>query len=148
MEEEMKNVLSVVMILSALTLAIAPRFTDCESQGKMLTVADGRSISMKCHWTGIAEIGAAIPLGIAGLYVLRGRRKETTRLAAVIGAMSGLTAILLPTILIGTCTNPAMVCNLLMRPILLASGILAIAASVVLFVLAREAELPAAAAVA
>jgi len=127
-------------------LAIAPVFTDCESQGKMLTTADGRSVSMKCHWTGIAEIAAAIPLALAGIYALLGRRRETRRFAAIIGAASGVTAILLPAVLIGTCGNPAMTCNLLMRPIVLASGILAIAASITLFVIAREPELPAAAA--
>ena len=39
----MKTVLGIVMIVSALVLAIAPVFTDCESPGKMLTTADGRS---------------------------------------------------------------------------------------------------------
>ena len=137
----MKTVLGVGLILLALVLAIAPAFTDCESHGKMLTTADGRAVSMKCHWTGIAEIAAAIPLGIAGLYTLRGRRGETKRMAAIVGGASGLMAILLPTVLIGTCMNPAMTCNLLMRPILLASGILAVVATVALFVLAREPEL-------
>ena len=103
---------------------------------------------MKCHWAGVAEVAAAIPLGLAGIYALRGRRKETTRFAAVVGVASGAMAILLPTLLIGTCGNPAMICNLLMRPTLLASGILAIAASMTLFVIAREPELPAAPAVA
>jgi len=142
----MKAVLGVVMIVLAIVLAIAPVFSDCESQGKMLTTADGRSVSMKCHWTGIAEIAAAIPLALAGLYALFGRRKETLRFAAIIGAASGLTAIVLPTVLIGTCGSPAMTCNVLMKPIVLAAGILAIAASLILFVIAREPELPAAAA--
>jgi len=139
----MRTVLGVGMILLALVLAIAPVFTDCESTGKMLTTADGRNVSMKCHWTGIAEVAAAIPLGIAGIYALRGRRKETLRFAAIVGAVSALMAILLPVALIGTCGNPAMTCNLLMRPILLASGILAMTASITLFVIAREPELPA-----
>jgi MFS family permease len=138
----MKAVLGVVMIVTALVLAIVPVFTDCESQGKMLTTADGRSVSMKCHWTGIAEVAPAIPLAIAGIYALRSRRKETTRFAGIIGAVSGLLAILLPTLLIGVCGNPMMTCNLLMRPILLAAGILAIVASVALFAIAREPELP------
>ena len=140
----MKPFLGVTMIVLALALAIAPAFTDCESHGKMLTTADGRSISMKCHWAGVAEVAAAIPLGIAGIYALRSRRKETTRFAAIIGAASGLMAILLPTLLIGTCGNPTMICNLLMRPIVLASGIVAMAASAGLFFVAREPELPAA----
>lgn len=139
----MRTVLGVGLIMLALVLAVAPAFTDCESHGKMLTTADGRSVSMKCHWTGIAEMAAALPLGIAGLYTLRGRGRETKRFAAMLGGASGLMAILLPTVLIGTCMNPAMTCNLLMRPILLASGILAVVATVALFVLAREPELPA-----
>jgi hypothetical protein len=142
----MKTVLGVVMIVLALVLAIAPVFSDCQSQGKMLTTADGRSVSMKCHWTGIAEIAAAIPLGIAGIYALLGRRRETVRFAAIIGAAAGLTAILLPTVLMGTCGNAAMTCNVLMQPIVLAAGILAIVASVTLFFIAREPEVPAAAA--
>lgn len=138
----MTKFLGVVMILMALVLAIAPIFTDCESHGKMLTTADGRSVSMKCHWTGIAEIAAAVPLGLAGIYALRSRRKETLRFAGLVGATSGLVAILLPTALIGTCMNASMICNLLMRPIILSAGIIAIVASVALIVLAREPELP------
>jgi len=136
----MTKVLGAVMILAALVLAIAPIFTDCESQGKMLTTADGRAVSMKCHWTGIAEVGAAVPLAIGGIYALRGRRRDTLRLAGLIGVGSGLVAILLPLKLIGTCMNPSMICNLLMRPSLLAAGILAMAASAALFVVAREQE--------
>ncbi len=138
----MTKFLGVVMILMALVLAVAPIFTDCESHGKMLTTADGRSVSMKCHWTGIAEIAAAVPLGLAGIYALRSKRKETMRFAGLVGATSGLVAILLPTALIGTCMNASMICNLLMRPILLSAGIIAIVASIALIVIAREPELP------
>ncbi len=144
----MNKVLGAVMVVLALALAISPAFTDCESHGRMITTADGRAISMKCHWTGIAEIAAAGPLGAAGIYALRGRRKETTRFASIIGAGSGVMALLLPLVLIGTCGNPSMPCNLLMRPILLASGILAIASSTILFAVAREPEMVAAQAVA
>jgi hypothetical protein len=137
-----------VMVLMALVLAVAPVFTDCQSHGKLLTTADGRSVSMKCHWAGVAEVAAAVPLGLAGIYALRNRRKETTRFASLVGMTSGLVAILLPTVLIGTCANAGMICNVLMRPILLASGILAIVASMAVFVLAREPELPTAQAIA
>jgi hypothetical protein len=144
----MRVVLGVIMIVLALGLAIAPVLTDCESQGKMVKTADGRSISMKCHWTGIAEIAAAIPLGLAGIYALIGRRKETMRFAAIVGVAAGVVSLLLPTTLIGTCGNATMVCNLLMKPILLAAGILAVAASIALFVVARELDVPAAGAAA
>ncbi len=136
----MKTVLGVAMILMALVLAIAPAFTDCESHGKMLTTADGRLVSMKCHWTGIAEVAAAIPLGIGGIAALRGRRKETIQLAAIVGVGAGVAALLLPTALIGTCANAMMICNLLMKPILLSASILAIVSGSALFFTAREPE--------
>ena len=144
----MNKFLGGVMILMALVLAVAPVFTDCQSQGKFLTTADGRNVSMKCHWAGIAEVAVAVPLFLAGIYTLRNRRKETTRFASLIGVSAGLMAILLPTVLIGTCANAMMYCNVVMRPILLASGIVTIAASIVQFVLAREPEPPAASAAA
>ncbi len=134
----MHKFFGAVMVLLALALAIAPIFTDCESHGKMLTTADGRSISMKCHWAGIAEIASAVPLGLAGIAALRARRKETLRFAGIVGAAAAAMALLIPTVLIGTCANPMMVCNLLMKPTLLASGILAIIASLALIVVARE----------
>jgi len=140
----MTKFLGVVMIVLALVLAIAPVFTDCESQGKTLTTAEGKTVSMKCHWTGIAEIAAALPLAIAGVYALLGRRKETMRFAAIVGAASGVMAILLPTVLIGTCMSASMYCNVVMKPIVLISGILAIVASIALFFTAREPEPPAA----
>ena len=136
----MKTVLAVVMIVCALVLAIAPAFTDCESAGKTVATADGREISMKCHWAGAAEVAAAIPLGIAGIYALRSRRKETLRFAAIIGVAASAAAILLPTVIIGTCMSPMMICNTVMKPIILASGILAGAASIALFFIAKDQE--------
>ncbi len=103
---------------------------------------------MKCHWAGVAEIAAAIPLGIAGVFAWRARRKETIYLAGLVGGASSVMALLLPTVLIGTCANESMFCNLLMRPILLFAGILATVASIGLFFVARGRELPVAQAVA
>jgi len=140
----MTKVLGVAMIVLALVLAIAPIFTDCQSQGKSLTTAEGKTVAMKCHWTGVAEIAAAVPLGLAGIFALIGRRRETKRFAAIVGAVSGVLAILFATTLIGTCMSASMYCNVVMKPILLAAGILAIVVSVALFFAARETVPPAA----
>ncbi|MFO7696145.1 MAG: DUF4418 family protein [Anaerolineae bacterium] len=139
----MNKILGTVMIVLALVLAIAPIFTDCESQGGTLTTAQGKTVSMKCHWTGIAEVGAAVPLALAGVFAISGRRKESLRFAAIIGLAAAVVSLLLPTVLIGTCGNETMICNLAMKPILLAAGILAAVASVILFVSARDSESPA-----
>jgi hypothetical protein len=138
MEEKMNKIMGFGIVLLALVIAIVPAFTDCQSQGRSLTTQDGRSVPMKCHWTGIAEMGLAIPLGLTGLFNLRKQRRDASRLLAVIGAATGVVAVLFPTYLIGVCANPDMLCNMVMRPALVAAGILSIAASAVLFASARE----------
>jgi hypothetical protein len=134
----MNKIMGGLLFFLALVIAIVPAFTDCQSQGRSLTTEDGRSIPMKCHWTGIAAIGAAVPLGLTGLFQLRKQRKESARSLAVLGAASGVLAILFPTALIGVCANPDMICHMVMRPTLIAAGILAVASSAVLFAGAQE----------
>jgi hypothetical protein len=134
----MNKAMGVVIVLLALVIAIVPAFTDCQSQGRSLTTKDGKIVPMKCHWTGIAAIGAAVPLGLTGFFSLRKQRKDTSRILAVIGAASGAFAILFPAMLIGVCANPDMICNMIMRPTLIAAGLLAITASAVLFVNGRD----------
>lgn len=138
----MNKFLGIVMIVLALTIAIVPVFTDCQAHGRQLTTQDGRSVPMKCHWAGIAAIGAAIPLGLAGIFSLRSKNRETTRRLAIIGVASGTMAILFPTALIGVCANPMMPCNLMELPALVGAGILAMVASATLYWTAREPQIP------
>ena len=136
----MKSVLGVVMILSALALAIAPVFTDCESQGKAITLANGKTIPMKCHWTGRAALAMAFPLAAAGLLLAFSRRKETQRALSIVAAVSGIMVILLPTVLIGVCGSPDMICNMIERGALVLAGVLTVACGVAGLVLARGPE--------
>jgi len=124
----MKVVASIIIIL-ALLIAIVPQFTDCESQGKMLTLESGKQVSMKCHWTARAEIAVGVPLLVVGLLMLAGKRKESIRNLGIVGAVLGLMAVLLPGVLIGVCSNDDMICNSIMDPALILMGVLVIVAS-------------------
>lgn len=93
---------------------------------------------MKCHWTGIAEIGVAIPLLFVGIFEITSKRKESLTILSVLGVVLGILAILFPTFLIGVCANPDMTCNMLMRPGLILAGVLAVIASVIVFVTSRK----------
>jgi hypothetical protein len=117
----MKIVASLLIVL-ALVVGIVPQFTDCASDGRMLTLADGRTIPMKCHWTAKGELALAVPLLATGSVMAASRRKETWRSLSLIGTVLGVLIILLPTSLIGVCGNPDMICNSVMKPVLILAG--------------------------
>lgn len=121
----MKVAAGLVMVLAVLVAAV-PMFTDCESAGRMLTLANGREVSMKCHWTGRAELALSVPLFAVGALMMFSRRKESRRNLGIAGTTLGIVAILLPTNLIGVCMNPDMPCVSTMKPALILMGALVI----------------------
>ena len=134
------KVLGSVIIILALVIAIVPLFTDCQSQGKAITLASGQTIPMKCHWTGRAALAMAFPLAAVGLLMVVSRRKETQRALSIVAAVSGIMVILLPTYLIGVCASPDMICNMFEKGTLILAGVLTLAAGLVGLLLARGSE--------
>ena len=138
------KVTGALMIALALVVGIVPLFTDCQSQGRSLTLANGREIPMKCHWTGLAEIALAIPLLAMGVFTIFSRRTESLRNLSLTSIVTGVLIVLLPTTLIGVCGSAQMICNSVMKPtlILLGSLIIALGAAGILQTLRRK-EVPA-----
>jgi hypothetical protein len=126
----MKVAALAIMIL-AVAIAAVPQFTDCESHGRMLTLADGRQVSMKCHWTAQAELGLGLPLFAVGAVMFFSRRKGARRGLGFTGTTLGALAILLPTTLVGVCMNPDMPCASIMKPALVFMGALVVGISLV-----------------
>ena len=118
----MVRVLGIALIVLAFALAIVPQFTDCESQGSMITLANGKQISMKCHWTAQGEIAVAVPVAGVGFLLALARKRESKLWASGLGAVLGILPILLATSLIGTCTTATMYCNTAMKPFLFVVG--------------------------
>jgi hypothetical protein len=135
----MKMFLGISLAVIALAIAIMPSFTDCQSQGKSITLANGKTIPMKCHWTAKAEIGVGVPILAVGAMLPFTRRKSGFYMLSVMGVVLGAVAILLPNNLIGVCTS-GMPCDTVMQPALTALGGLVIAGSLGGLVLARKAE--------
>ena len=138
------KIAAALIVVLALVIGLVPQFTDCQSQGKALTLQNGKTVPMKCHWTAIAEIGMAVPLLGLGAVTAVSKRKESRRILAGFGALLGVFVILLPTALIGVCASADMLCNSVMKPTLILSGILVIAISAVTMILSeRQMEQPA-----
>ena len=134
----MNKILGGLIVVLALVVGIAPVFTDCQSQGRALKTDTGKTVPMKCHWTGIAEIGVAVPMLLVGVLSVTSKRKETIRTLAAFGVALGALAILFPTYLIGVCPNDTMVCNMIMKPILISAGVLAVGLSLIVALRAKK----------
>jgi hypothetical protein len=134
------KIAAVIMILLSVMIGVIPMFTDCESQGRALTLADGRQIPMKCHWTAQAETALAVPLFATGAMLTKSKKKETLRNLGILGVILGIFVILLPTALIGVCGNPDMICNSIMKPTLILTGSLVVALSLFGVVKSFQAE--------
>lgn len=133
----MFKVLGVALIVLALVTAILPQYTDCHSQGKVLTLANGNTTDMKCHWTARAELTTSIPLIGVGAMLSFSRRRESWRNLSIVGVILGAFVIALPTKLIGVCSS-GMPCHTVMQPVSVAVGSLMIVTSLTGIVLAQR----------
>lgn len=135
----MFKVFGVAFLAIALAIAIIPNFTDCNSQGKFITMQSGKTTDMKCHWTGKAEIAVAVPIFGIGALMTFNRRRQSLMNLSVMGIILGAFAVALPTnLLIGVCTTPGMICNSVMSPSLMALGAVVTGVSLVGLVLSNK----------
>ena len=125
------KIAAVLIVVLALVIGIVPQFTDCQSQGRAIELPNGKTVAMKCHWTATAELALAIPIAAVGVLLGFSRRKESMRNLSILGIVLGAVAILVPATLIGVCASADMICNSVMRPLLILMGTLLMAISVV-----------------
>lgn len=141
------KVLGSIILILALVAAVVPQFTDCQAAGRPpLELKNGKTVPMKCHWTSEASLATAGPLFLLGGLIFTSKRKETLRALSVLGLAGGLFLILLPTALIGVCASPEMICNSVMKPTLILTGILTMGISGLVLANNIKPETPAAAA--
>ncbi|OGO37825.1 MAG: hypothetical protein A2147_03955 [Chloroflexi bacterium RBG_16_57_8] len=132
----MFKIFGVALVVVAVALAVVPMFTDCQSQGKSLTTSGGKTVPMKCHWTGVAELATAMPLAVVGGMMVVSRRKQSLQYLSVLGVVLGGVAVALPNKLIGVCATPTMLCHTTMSPALTAMGAATVAIGIVGLIMA------------
>jgi len=112
----MKKFFGITLIVLAAAIAIIPQFTHCKSFSSDL------ASKMPCQQSAAAEIVIGAPLAAVGASVLFMKRKDGFMGLSFIGIVLGVSAVLIPTKLIGVCPGGLMHCNQLMRPILILLG--------------------------
>ena len=88
------KVIGALLAVLALVTSIVPLFSDCQSQGKQMTLANGMAIPMKCHWSGRAELALAIPLLAMGVFLIFSKRTESLRNLSLTSLVTGVLIIL------------------------------------------------------
>jgi hypothetical protein len=124
----MKKISAIVVVALALVAAIAPQLLDCAAHGKVMTMM-GVTAPMKCYWTALGEVAVGLPLGMVGVAMFTQQRKQTWRALSVLGILLGAAMTLLP-IVVGVCGNADMLCNMVMKPLLILSGLVIMAISI------------------
>jgi hypothetical protein len=120
------KIVAVCLIALALVIGIVAYETDCWTQDRVLTMANGDLYPMRCHWSALAERTLAIVLGALALMMMRTRYEETKRKMAMVAIVIGALVAAVPTLIIGVCASTDMMCNYIMMPTMIASGLLII----------------------
>ncbi len=132
----MFKVFGLILVALAIAIAVVPHYTDCQSQGLQITMANGMTTPMKCHWTGVAELATAIPLAAVGVMMVISRRKDTLTYLSIMGIVIAFVMVALPNGFIGVCASLTHTCVTLMKPVLTGLGSAAALVSVVALICA------------
>ena len=91
-------------------------------QGLLLTTT-GKTVPMRCYYTGQTEIAVGLLLAFAGILAFAfGRQVEARGALNALVLALGAVVILIPTVILGTCASPDMACNIGTKPALILLG--------------------------
>ena len=104
----MNTILFLIQALAAAVLLGAVKIW-APVCGKMLTLATGKEVPMKCHWT--AQAALAVTIILLAVCILAFFAKQDYKKFYVINAVIGVIIFMLFTSLMGVCASPDMRCN-------------------------------------
>ena len=132
----MQRILGISFVVLGIALAVVPFVSDCASQGKFMM--DG--MPMICYGNRNAELAVGIPLLVIGaaMTLIRFKSKPIFFSLSIVVIILGVVGILIPANIIGTCPNPIMTCNTIMKPAEISIGSLAIIGGIVGLIFARR----------
>ena len=138
MKNTMNKIMIVIQAVSALCVIGALKLW-APVCGKMLELANGNQVPMKCHWAGQAAIAICVIILAAAVVALL--VKKDYKGLMIVTAVAGVMLFLVFTNLIGVCANEEMRCNITKIWGMGAAGIV-IATSIINLISGKEGQIP------
>ena len=108
MKTKMNTLLIVIQALAAAAVIGALKFW-APVCGKMLDLANGNQVPMKCHWAGQAAIAVCVVILAASVMALLAKKEYKGLM--VVSAVAAVVLFLVFTSLIGVCASETMRCQ-------------------------------------
>lgn len=123
-----KQTLGIFAVVLGVLIALIPEliFPVCTDTIELI---NGKSLFMKCHWTARAEILVGVIIVFNGILILLFKNYEARIALSIMLFFLGLTALLIPTLVIGMCEAAAMDCRVGTEPALIVTSIIIMIAS-------------------
>ncbi len=111
-------VIGLGMLVALIPEVIFPVCTD------MIELVNGKSLFMKCHWTARAELVIGLLIIFDGIMLIGFKKREVSTALSIMLFLLGLSALLIPTALIGMCQTVTMPCRVGTEPALIVVSII------------------------
>jgi len=138
MKTTMNKILIGLQALAALCVLGAVKFW-APVCGKLLDLANGNQVPMKCHWAGQAAIAVSVIILIAAVMALLAKKEYKGLM--VVTAVAGVLLFMVFTSLVGVCASAEMRCQTTKIWGMIASGI-TVATSLINLLSGKEGQVP------
>ena len=125
------TIFGIIILVLGVLLALIPQvlLPVCD---KTLELANGNTVPMACHWTGLFATAAGILIALTGLLAAAFRRAQTSVVLGIQSAALACITMLISTVIIGVCKSATMPCHMGTQPAILVICILIILLSALL----------------
>ena len=138
MKTKLSNILIVIQALAAACVIGAVKVW-APVCGKLLELANGNQVPMKCHWAGQAAIAVSVIILAAAIFALLAKKGYKGLMG--VNAVAGIVLFLVFTSLIGVCASEEMRCQTTRLWGMICSGLVCVT-SIIDLLSGKEGQIP------
>ncbi|MDP4091262.1 MAG: DUF4418 family protein [Bacillota bacterium] len=118
-----KPTVGIITVVLGMLIALIPKviFPVCTN---MIELINGKSLFMRCHWTAVVELLIGMLIIFDGIFFILFKSHETRIALSIMMFLFGLSALLIPTAVIGMCETVTMKCRVGTEPALIVVSVI------------------------